>query len=101
VYKLFSYFKREANAGMPVHEIRKVQERTAEACDINIGSVQRIISAGSVTVCLSLSLSLCAPPTFVRVMHYSMLQNITRADESLVLKWILRKLGGRVWTGFI
>jgi hypothetical protein len=40
VYKVFSYFKRQADdAGMSVHDVVKAQERTAEACDISIKSV--------------------------------------------------------------
>jgi ABC-type proline/glycine betaine transport system ATPase subunit len=58
VYKVFSYFKREENAGMQGHGVAKAQERTAEACDISIKSVQRIISEGNVAICMSLSLSL-------------------------------------------
>jgi hypothetical protein len=33
VYKVYSYFKRESDAGMPVHDVAKAQERTAEACE--------------------------------------------------------------------
>jgi hypothetical protein len=47
VYKVFSYFKREADAGMPVHDVAKAQERTAEAYDVSIRSVQRIITRRS------------------------------------------------------
>jgi hypothetical protein len=68
VYKVFSYFKHEADAGMPVHDVAKVQERTSEACNISIGSVQRIISEGNVAICISLSL--CAPPAFIPVGHF-------------------------------
>jgi hypothetical protein len=41
VYKVFSY---EADASMPVHDVAKAQQCTAEVCDIRIESVQRIIS---------------------------------------------------------
>jgi hypothetical protein len=53
-YKVFSYFKREAYAGMTVNDIAKAQERTAEACDITTGSMQRIISEGNVAIYHSL-----------------------------------------------
>jgi hypothetical protein len=33
VYKVFNYFKHEIDAGMPVHDVAKEQERTAEACN--------------------------------------------------------------------
>jgi hypothetical protein len=81
VYKVFSYFNREADAGMPVHFVAKSQERTGHECNIIIGSVQRIISDGNVAICisslthsLSLSLSLAlslSPPAFVRVGHFN------------------------------
>jgi hypothetical protein len=44
VYKVFGYFKREADASMPVHDVAKAQERTAEECEISFRSVQRIVS---------------------------------------------------------
>jgi hypothetical protein len=43
VYKLFSYFKCEADTGMPIHDVARVQEHNAEACVIDIAGVQRII----------------------------------------------------------
>jgi hypothetical protein len=70
VYKIFSYFKRETDAGMPVHDVAKAQERTAEVCDTSTRIVQRIISEGSVAV-FSLSFSPCTPPVFVRVGNFS------------------------------
>jgi hypothetical protein len=33
VYKVLSYFKRETDAGIPVHDVARTQERTAEVCD--------------------------------------------------------------------
>jgi hypothetical protein len=57
VYKVFIYVKREADAEMAVHDVAKAQERTAEACDMSIRSVQRIISDGNVAICICLSLS--------------------------------------------
>jgi hypothetical protein len=48
VYKVFSYFKREEDAGMPVHDVAKAQGCTTEAWDRSIGSVQRIIGEGNV-----------------------------------------------------
>jgi hypothetical protein len=52
---------------MPVHYVAKAQERSAEACDISIGSMQRIISEGNVAICISLALSPRHPPSFVSV----------------------------------
>jgi hypothetical protein len=46
VYKVFSYFKREADTGMPVHDVAKPQDRTDVACDIIIGIVPKITSEG-------------------------------------------------------
>jgi hypothetical protein len=54
--KVFGYLKHEADAGMPVHNVAKAQECTAEACNISIGNVQRIISDGNVAICILLSL---------------------------------------------
>jgi hypothetical protein len=39
VYKVFSYFKCEADVGMAGHYVSKVRERTVEACDVSLGSV--------------------------------------------------------------
>jgi hypothetical protein len=50
VHIVFTYFKCEADAGMPVHGITKAQKRSAEAYDISIESVQRITSEGKVTI---------------------------------------------------
>jgi hypothetical protein len=36
VYKVFSYFKSEADAGTPVHDVAKAEERTADAYDTSI-----------------------------------------------------------------
>jgi hypothetical protein len=55
VYKVFSYFEREGDAGMPVRDVAKVQECTDEACNINIRSVQKSISKGNIAICISLS----------------------------------------------
>jgi hypothetical protein len=30
---------------MPIHDVAKAQERTAESCDVSIRTVQRILSA--------------------------------------------------------
>jgi hypothetical protein len=62
-FKEFSFFKREADAGMPGHHFAKAQERTADEWDISIGRVQRIISQGNVAICISLCV--WAPLTFV------------------------------------
>jgi hypothetical protein len=70
VYKEFTYFMREAEVGMPVHDVAKAQESSAKACDISTGSAQRIIREGDVAICISL----CALPTFVRVGHFSPLK---------------------------
>jgi hypothetical protein len=43
---MFSYFKHEADASMPVHDVAKPQDHTAETCDISKRTVQRIISEG-------------------------------------------------------
>jgi hypothetical protein len=75
VKKEFSCFEREADAGMPVHDVAKAQERIAEACDTSIGSAQR--SEDNVAICISLSL--CAPPAFVPAGHFTLLCNIRAA----------------------
>jgi hypothetical protein len=69
VYKVFRYFRREADAGMSVHDVANAQERTAESCDISTAGVQRIINEGNVAVVSSLTLSLSARhlPSFVLV----------------------------------
>jgi hypothetical protein len=69
MYKVFSYFKRAADTSMPIQDIAKAQECTVEACDASIGSVQRIINEDNVAIYISLSL--CMPPTLVRVGHFS------------------------------
>jgi hypothetical protein len=69
VYKVFSYCKRETDAGMPVHDVAKAQERTAEAWDIRIRSVQRIISEGNAAICISPSL--WAEPASICVGHFT------------------------------
>jgi hypothetical protein len=53
VNKVFSYFKREADAGMSIHEATKAQERNAEPCDTSIRNLQRIISEGNLAIFLS------------------------------------------------
>jgi hypothetical protein len=50
---------------MPVHDVAKTQQRTAEACDMIIGSAQTIIREGNVAICISLSTRY--PPSFVSV----------------------------------
>jgi hypothetical protein len=65
VYKVFSNCKREADTGVPVGDIVKAQERTAEACDTSIGSVQRINGEDNVAICLSLRATRL--PSFVSV----------------------------------
>jgi hypothetical protein len=71
VYKVFSYFKREADAVMLVHDVAKLQERTAEACDISTESVQRIIGEGNVAMSFSVR-AICLsfmPVTFNRLCY--------------------------------
>jgi hypothetical protein len=70
VYKVFSYFKREADAVMPVHDDAKVQESTAEACDFFTENVQIIISEGNV------AMSFC-----LRVIHLSFVAVALEADK--------------------
>jgi hypothetical protein len=53
VYKVFSYFKREADSGLSIHDAAKQQERGAERCDVSIGRVHGIISEGNVAICIS------------------------------------------------
>jgi hypothetical protein len=65
---LVGWFKHGADSGIPVHDVAKAQERTAEACDIIIGRVQRIISEGNVAFCIWLSLY--ASSAFVPVGHF-------------------------------
>jgi hypothetical protein len=50
VYEVFSYFNREASAYVAAHGVARSQERTAEACDMSIETVQRIISERNVAV---------------------------------------------------
>jgi hypothetical protein len=64
---VYTYYKHEAGASMPVYDVAKAQERTAQACDFNIEIVQRIISEGNVANVISLSLSPRHPPSFVLV----------------------------------
>jgi hypothetical protein len=52
---------------MPVHNVAKAQECTAESCDTSIESVQRIIRKGNVAIFILLSL--CVPPAFIPVGH--------------------------------
>jgi hypothetical protein len=84
--KSFSYFKCEADAGMPVHDVAKAQECTAEACDISNGSVQKIISEGNVAICVFFFL--CAPPAFVRVCHFSALRPLALGPMPPHPKWV-------------
>jgi hypothetical protein len=82
VYNVFSYFKREADAGMPVHDVAKAQKRTAEVQNISIRNEQRVISNGNVAVCISLSLSARHPPSFVSVtlvMYYTAVSHYIQA----------------------
>jgi hypothetical protein len=66
---------------MPVHNVAKAQECPAKVCDISTGIVQRIISEGNVTICISLSL--CVPPTFVPVSHFNLLLLLKCSSQSL------------------
>jgi hypothetical protein len=66
VYKIFI---SSADVGMPVHDVAKPQECTAEASDISTESVQRI-SEGNIAICISISL--CEPPAFFRVGEFSL-----------------------------
>jgi hypothetical protein len=67
VYKVFGYFKREADAGMPVHNVAKERECTPEARHSITCVYQIIISEGNVAICISV----CAPSAFVRAGHFS------------------------------
>ena len=44
VYKVYSYFLREAEELADLPHVAKVQERTASACDVGIRTVQRIVN---------------------------------------------------------
>jgi hypothetical protein len=68
VYKVFSYFKHEADAGMPVHEVAKAQERTAEVCDVALEVYEELLVMATSQF---VYLYLCAPPAFVRERHFS------------------------------
>jgi hypothetical protein len=57
-FEVFSHFKREADAGMPVYDVAKTQGHTTEACDISIELLGRATSQ-------FVSLSARHPPSFV------------------------------------
>lgn len=42
VHSVHDFFKREADAGMPIIDVAKCRERTAKACDISVKTVGRI-----------------------------------------------------------
>jgi hypothetical protein len=72
VYKVFSYFKREADAGVPVHDVAKAQEPKTEVCDKRWKSANNYYGGQrrrNLWVS-SLSLSLSASPAVVRVGHF-------------------------------
>lgn len=44
IFRVYRYFRKEADAGRPLTDVARVQERTASACGVSIKTVQRIIS---------------------------------------------------------
>ena len=44
IFRVFNFFKREAEAGMPLCDVARAQERTSGACGVGVRSVQRIVS---------------------------------------------------------
>jgi hypothetical protein len=70
VYKVFIYFKREADVGMPVHDVARAQELTDEACEKALEVCKELL-ARATSQCVYLCLSLCAPPAFFRDGHFS------------------------------
>jgi hypothetical protein len=67
VYNVFSYFKREARAGMPVHDVAKAQELTAVWCAIQALEVCKDLLARATSQFVFRFLSARHPPSFVSV----------------------------------
>jgi hypothetical protein len=76
VSEVCSYFKREEDAGMPVHDVAKAQERAAEACDILALEVcKELLAMATSQFVISLSLSLSARHPYLFLCHFGRVRN--------------------------